>query len=380
VTIEDVTQRLDREHDIAEKLDNQSSEIPHLLGALDDRNWRVRLEAVHEMSQLAAPDAIAALLQSVRDNHRNFALLNSALNVLRLTDVDTHSTLIEFLKGDDQDLRIQAALSLGEQRHVRAIPALMEATWDENVNVVYHSIEALGKLRAVEAVDRLMEFAESKDFFLAFPAIEALGEIGNSGVSFRILPLLQNECAVRLDRSKMQTKFLVRFDRILGLGQEGLVVRPFIGLIDVGRALVLSAKMNRVRRILESRRRGRHESVNGCVLQTRRPVVLHPVRVFSAAKDFESFPSQGLVFRNGVVVIPNPVRVPELLAAGDQFRKAGFRDHVATDQIIPPQSLRIVRCTLRRVGREDHVMALLLNSNGEAESGVVGRRNDEAHL
>jgi len=193
VTIEDVTERLDREHEIAGRLEQQSSEIPDLMGALDDKNWRVRLEAVREMSRLAAPDAIEALLRSVRDNHRNFGLLNSALNVLRLTDVDTHSTLIEFLKGPDQDLRIQAALSLGEQRDVRAIPALLEATRDENVNVVYHAIEALGKLRAVAEVDRLIELAESKDFFLAFPAIEALGEIGHSGVSFRIIPLLQDE-------------------------------------------------------------------------------------------------------------------------------------------------------------------------------------------
>jgi HEAT repeat protein len=193
VTIEDVTQRLDREHDIAERLDKPSSARPDLMGALEDRNWRVRLDAVREISQRAAPNAIAALLQSVRNNHRNFGLLNSALNVLRLTDVDTHSTLIDFLKGEDQDLRIQAALSLGEQRDARAIPALIEATWDQNVNVVYHAIEALGRLRAFEAVDRLIEFAESKNFFLAFPAIEALGEIGNSAVSFRIIPFLQDE-------------------------------------------------------------------------------------------------------------------------------------------------------------------------------------------
>jgi hypothetical protein len=83
VTIEDVTQRLDREHDAAGNLDRQSSEIPDLMGALDDKNWRVRLDAVRDVSQLAAPDAIAALLLSVRDNHRNFGLLNSALNVLR---------------------------------------------------------------------------------------------------------------------------------------------------------------------------------------------------------------------------------------------------------------------------------------------------------
>src|SRR5678815_1189605 len=91
VTVEDVTERLDHEHEIAGKLELQSPEIPNLIGALDDRNWRVRLDAVREVSQRAAPDAIAALLMSMRDNHRNFGLLNSALNVLRLTAVSyTH--------------------------------------------------------------------------------------------------------------------------------------------------------------------------------------------------------------------------------------------------------------------------------------------------
>src|SRR3954464_3084488 len=40
VTIEDVTERVDREHDIAEKIDKQSSEIADLMGAMDHRDWR----------------------------------------------------------------------------------------------------------------------------------------------------------------------------------------------------------------------------------------------------------------------------------------------------------------------------------------------------
>jgi HEAT repeat protein len=192
VTVEDVTQRLDHERDIASELE-QHSPVKHLIGALDDENWRVRLKAVEEMSQRAAPDAIAELLIAVRDNHHNLGLLNSALKVLRFSDVDTHSTLVGFLKSPDADLRIQAALALGEQEDARAIPALLEATRDENVNVVYHAIEALGKLRAQAAIDRLLEFADSNDFFLAFPALHALGEIGNSRVSARIIPFLKNE-------------------------------------------------------------------------------------------------------------------------------------------------------------------------------------------
>jgi HEAT repeat protein len=190
VTIEDVTERMDQECEAARETGDLLSQNP--MGALADKDWRVRREAIHNVSRKAAPDAIAALLNSVRDNHRDFGLLNSALNVLRLTNVDTQSTLIEFLKGSDQDLRIQAALALGEQNDSLAIPALIEATRDENANVAYHAIEALGKQRALESVDRLLELAESKDFFLAFPAIEALGEIGNARASSRIIPLLQD--------------------------------------------------------------------------------------------------------------------------------------------------------------------------------------------
>src|SRR3954470_21253891 len=50
VTIEDVTERMDHEQDIAERLDKPSSDFPDLMGALDDRNWRVRLDAVQEIS------------------------------------------------------------------------------------------------------------------------------------------------------------------------------------------------------------------------------------------------------------------------------------------------------------------------------------------
>ena len=194
VTLEDVTLRLDRERDAADRLagialvDNRE-----LVRTLDDADWRLRQGVVEEVVHRAAPDAIAALLISVRDNHRNLGLLNSALTVLRNSNVDIQSALIEFLTGPDADLRVQAALALGEQKDPGAIPSLMNALSDPNANVVYHAIEALGKLRAQESIDALVGIAESKDFFLAFPALEALGAIGNSRVAPRLLPLLQDE-------------------------------------------------------------------------------------------------------------------------------------------------------------------------------------------
>ena len=183
VTVEDVTERLERERELS---------MP-MLDALSDKDWTVRREAVKEVSQRAAPEAIAALLQSVAENHHDPALLNSALQVLAASDVDTLSPLLELLHGPDPDLRMQAALALGEQRDIRAAGALVTALKDEDTNVRYHAIEALGKLKVVDAVDALVEIAESKDFFLAFVALEALAKIGDARIAPRMVPLLEDE-------------------------------------------------------------------------------------------------------------------------------------------------------------------------------------------
>jgi HEAT repeat protein len=210
VTVEDVTARLERERALSEQLAHADEEgrlgaartlagdeslepSQPLLGALKDESWRVRRAAVEGLSRRAAPDAIAALLASVRENHHHLGLLNSALQVLAMSDVDTLSPLVEFLNGEDADLRIQAALALGEQRDVRAAPALLGALEDADANVRYHAIEALGKLRAPEAADALAAVAETRDFFLAFAALDALTRIGDARVAPRVVPLLEDE-------------------------------------------------------------------------------------------------------------------------------------------------------------------------------------------
>ena len=209
VTIEDVTTRLERERELAALLahsdettrlsaartlsDDASYDTAPLLGALSDDSWRVRRAAVEGISQRAVPETIAALLKSLVVNHQNPALLNSALQVLAASDVATLSSLLELLKGDDADLRMQAALALGEQQDERAIGGLISALADDDANVRYHAIEALGKLKAREAVPALVEVIESKDFFLGFAALDALTKIGDAGVAARILPLLQDD-------------------------------------------------------------------------------------------------------------------------------------------------------------------------------------------
>jgi HEAT repeat protein len=210
VTVEDVTERLERERELSTPL----------LEALSDEDWQVRRAAVSEASQRAAPEAIAALLSSIVENHHNPALLNSALQVLAASEVDTLSALTELLQGSVPDLRMQAALALGEQRDVRASPALIKALNDDDTNVRYHAIEALGKLKATDAVDVLVEIIESRDFFLAFAALDALAKIGETRIAPRIVPLLEDD--------------LLREPAINLLGQLGdeTVISPLTKLLN----------------------------------------------------------------------------------------------------------------------------------------------------
>ncbi|MBW4494947.1 MAG: HEAT repeat domain-containing protein [Oscillatoria princeps RMCB-10] len=222
VTIEDVTARKDKERDLAEQLasakeserlraaqklgeieglalsqgfaaDGSLAESP-LLEALGDQSWRVRRVAVDSLALRAGASTTATLLRAIRENHRNLSVLNSALQVLALSDVDVIEPLIEFLNDpNDVELRIYAALALGERKDPRAIPALVRALADADANVRYHTIEAIGHLRAAEAVDALVAIAESGDFFLAFPALDALRRIGDPIVAPRLVPLLADE-------------------------------------------------------------------------------------------------------------------------------------------------------------------------------------------
>lgn len=208
VAVEDVTARLERERELAEALNSpdertrlraaealaaEAEQAEPLLEALGDESWRVRRAAADGLARRAGDDTVAALLRTLRTQHDNLSVLNSALQVLALSNVDTVTPLIGLLSDRDVNLRIYAALALGQQNDRRAIPALIAALHDPDANVRYHAIEALGLLRAAEAVPELIAILQTADFFLAFPALDALVRIGDAAAAPHIVPLLADE-------------------------------------------------------------------------------------------------------------------------------------------------------------------------------------------
>jgi HEAT repeat protein len=221
VTIEDITAELEQSLNIAEQLESPEENVrlaavqtlaktniaepeQMLVKALGDRSWRVRRAAVDGLAAISGSTLATSLLRSLREEHRNPSVLNGVLQVLSHGKVDIVPALIDCLNSEDEDLRIYAALALGEQKDIRAIPALRMALQDSNSNVQYHAIDALAHLQSIDAVEDLVSIACGGDFFLAFPALDALKSISlteaNSSklafVATKLLPLLGDELLI----------------------------------------------------------------------------------------------------------------------------------------------------------------------------------------
>ena len=184
VAIEDVTARIDADRALAQSLANGEG--------LSADNWRVRQASVNRLASNSDQDLVLSVVSSLREAHRDFGFLSSALKLLAVTNVDVTAPLAELLKDPDRDLRIQAALALGDQSSPAAIQALIATLNDSDTNVRFQAIESLGKLRAAAAVDELLAIVESGDFFVAFAALDALGAIGDPRIAPRLVPLLDS--------------------------------------------------------------------------------------------------------------------------------------------------------------------------------------------
>ena len=207
MSIEDVTARLERERELARQLKDASPAarlkaveqlsplqptegVGPLGAAMADEDWRVRRAAVKALAARRDDALVDGVIAALRDGHRDFSLLSSALQLLTLTGVDSTKALVRLMDDSDAELRVQAALALGSQRHPAAVEALLRALDDPDANVRFHAIESIGRLASPLAIEKLAAIAETRDFYLAFPALEALVRINDPLIAPRIAPLV----------------------------------------------------------------------------------------------------------------------------------------------------------------------------------------------
>ncbi|HET9440446.1 MAG TPA: HEAT repeat domain-containing protein, partial [Longimicrobiales bacterium] len=152
VTIEDVTARCVRERRLAEQLKSEDEAIrlratrqltesreasDSLVHALGDKSWQVRRTAASGIAETRNTDAIARLVDIVRDRHTDLATLNASLSALTLAKRDSMPLMIGLLDNPDANVRMYTALALGNMQDTRALPDLLPLLKDPDLNVRY---------------------------------------------------------------------------------------------------------------------------------------------------------------------------------------------------------------------------------------------------
>lgn len=204
ITIEDVTARCVRERELALQLKNENDAIrlraarqlttPEgagaLVGALGDESWQVRRTAVAGLVHHPNTDAIAQLIEIVRDKHTDLATLNASLSALTLAKRDSLPLMLGLLDSQDANVRMYTALALGNMQDPRALPALLPLLSDADLNVRYHVIEALGRIGSSTAVEPLLNIVRERDSYLSFAALDALAAIGEPSAMPEVIALI----------------------------------------------------------------------------------------------------------------------------------------------------------------------------------------------
>jgi HEAT repeat protein len=222
VTLEDVTERLEQERELAARIQAQDTPPTLIIAAAGADDWQLRGAAIRTLRQSATTAEVGHLLESLQRDHQNLNVLASALQVLIAASGEVLPALIDLLAHDHANLRMHAALALGELRDPAAVPGLIRALDDADTNVRFHAIEALGRLGAPQAVAPLARIAQSGDFFLSFPAVDALSRTDDATVVPALLTLLGQPLLRR-----------AVIDALGALGDEGCVA-PLARLLDEG--------------------------------------------------------------------------------------------------------------------------------------------------
>lgn len=206
ITIEDVTQILEEEMDLKEKLKSpdekerisalrklSQKEDEEIVEAISDESWKVRKIAVEEIKKKSGKFAYE-LLKRMKEEHQNLSVLNSVIQILSsTTDMDIIYALSQMLKDEDPDLRLYTVQILSNINFKEAEDLLISALSDNNPNVVFSAIEGLGNKKSQKAIPYLLRFLEIKDYYLGVAVLNALKEINDPTIIEKIHPYFEDE-------------------------------------------------------------------------------------------------------------------------------------------------------------------------------------------
>ncbi len=172
--------------------------VPVLIRTLADQDANVRLSVAISLGRLGpeASAAAPALTQTLADPSNE--VREASIAALKRIGAEAVPTLIQALTSDDNNIRLSAALILGDigKEAKTAIPALIATLQDEDAAVRGNAAASLGSIssevEAKAAIPVLTKALEDSDIVVRRNAAVALGRIGIEGTPFAVSALLKS--------------------------------------------------------------------------------------------------------------------------------------------------------------------------------------------
>ena len=159
------------------KLHLDAKVLPHLLGALQDNDEKVRCGAAIALGQLGEAVALPDLMNALKDQEEDWNVRCAAATALgQLGEAVALPDLMKALKEEEEDwhVRCAVAIALGELGDEDALHTLLYTLEDKNQSVRHAAAMALGKMNHAGGINPLIQMLKNRDSNVRQAAATAL--------------------------------------------------------------------------------------------------------------------------------------------------------------------------------------------------------------
>jgi len=186
----------------------QVDEIDQLINQLENKNWRMRYEAVQALGKRKDPRAVEPLITALKD--KSWPVRYEATEALgKIEDPRAVEPLITALKDAYWPVQRGAAQALGEIGDSRAVEPLINALKAAKWPIRNEAIQALGKIGTPAVEPLITALKEEQHYDVRWRAAQALGKIGDPRAVEPLMIALKDE------------KWPVRYKAAQALGEIG---------------------------------------------------------------------------------------------------------------------------------------------------------------
>jgi HEAT repeat protein len=194
--------------------------VPFLIVATKDRIQEIRMQAAKSLGQLGSEKAIEPLIALLKDEE-SYVRRKAAESLGQLGSEKAIEPLIALLKDKESSVRMHAAKSLGKLGTEKAIEPLIALLKDKESSVRMHAAKSLGQLRSEKAIEPLIALLKDKESSVRMHAAKSLGKLGTEKAIEPLIALLKDkESSVRMHAAKS----------LVQLGTEK-AIEPLIALL-----------------------------------------------------------------------------------------------------------------------------------------------------